>query len=111
MSILEKLFGGLAATETQMPIDATLIDVRTPVEYASGYIEGAISLPLDRLSQTVQAAIVDKARPIIVYCASGGRSASAKGVMLKLGYENVVNGGGIGGLALKLHKPICRGGE
>ena len=108
MRILGILFGNSLGAGKNLPIDAILIDVRSPTEYASGHIEGAISLQLNRLSQTIQSTIPDKNTPIIVYCVSGARSASARNGLLKLGYDNVSNGGGIGSLALKLKKAICR---
>ena len=109
MRILANLFGNLMGAEQVFPVDALLIDVRNPAEYASGYIEGAISLPLDRIGQSIQSRVPDKNTPIIVYCVSGARSAAARSGLIKLGYANVSNGGGIGSLALKLQKPICRG--
>ena len=109
MSILGNLFGSMAGVDKDLPTGAVLIDVRNPGEYAMGYIEGAISLPLDRIGQTVESRVPDKNTPIIVYCVSGARSAAARSGLIKLGYVNVSNGGGIGSLALKLQKPICRG--
>jgi len=109
MSILGNLFGSMLGVEKNLPAGAVLIDVRNPGEYASGYIEGAISLPLDRITQTIQTRVPDKNTPVIVYCLSGARSASAKNGLIKLGYTNVSNGGGIGSLALALEKTICKG--
>ena len=81
--------------------DAILIDVRSPGEFASGYIAGAISLPLDTIGQTIAAAVPNKTAAIIVYCRSGARSASARNLFIEMGYQNVSNGGGVDGLALK----------
>jgi len=109
MSILGNLFGSMVGVDKDLPDDAVLIDVRNPGEFASGYIEGAISLPLDRIDQGIEFRVPDKNTPIIVYCVSGARSAAARNGLIKLGYTNVSNGGGIGSLAIKLHKMICRG--
>jgi phage shock protein E len=109
MSFLCKLAGSLSgASADTLLADAVLIDVRSPGEYASGYIDGAISLPLDHLAKTIITAVPDKTAAIIVYCRSGARSSSAKSVLTSLGYQNVSNGGGVGGLALKLQKPVRR---
>lgn len=54
---------------------AFLLDVRTPSEFASGHIEGAINIPVQALAQRFTELPQDKA--IIVYCRSGRRSASA----------------------------------
>ncbi len=109
MSILGNLFENIMGIENDFPAGAVLIDVRNQGEYASGFIEGAISMPLDRISQSIQTKIPEKNTPIIVYCLSGARSAAAKKGLIKLGYTNVSNGGGVGSLAIKLQKTICRG--
>lgn len=75
---------------------AVLIDVRTVSEYREGHIEGAVSLPLDLINdETVSDIVPSKDINIIVYCASGNRSASAKTVLKDLGYQNVFDLGSI----------------
>jgi phage shock protein E len=109
MNFFSKLIQGMTGVSSEpLPVNAILIDVRSPGEFASGYIEGAISLPLDNIASTISAAVPDKFAAIIVYCRSGARSASARNALIGLGYQNVSNGGGVGGLALKLHKQVCR---
>ena len=109
MNFLGKIMQGLTGAASEvLPADALLIDVRSPGEYASGYIDGAISLPLDNLANSITAAVPDKTAAIIVYCRSGARSSSAKSVLTSMSYLNVSNGGGVGGLALKLQKPVRR---
>ncbi len=76
---------------------ATLVDVRTPQEYAQGHIPGAVSLPLDRLSVMAQKKLPDKDKPVIVYCLSGGRSAQAAMILTQMGYKDIRNLGGITG--------------
>lgn len=71
---------------------ATIIDVRTRGEYASGHINGSINIPLDQLSGNLKK-LKDKNHPIITCCASGMRSASAKGYLKSVGFTNVHNGG------------------
>lgn len=70
---------------------AQIIDVRTKAEFASGHIEGSINIPLQELSQNFKK--LDKKKPIITCCASGMRSASAKGILASEGYQ-AYNGGG-----------------
>ncbi|HEY9857314.1 MAG TPA: rhodanese-like domain-containing protein [Stenomitos sp.] len=72
---------------------ATIVDVRSPGEYRSGAYPGAINIPLQELPQRLGE--LSKAKPIVVYCASGGRSAAAAGVMKQAGFSDVVNGGGL----------------
>ena len=52
-----------------------IIDVRSPMEYASGHVEGSVNLPLDRFVDAHAVVIPDKAKQVVVYCASGARSS------------------------------------
>ena len=70
---------------------ATIIDVRSKAEYASGHIKGSINIPLDTLQNNLSK--IKKNKPVITCCASGMRSASAKGILQNNGFE-VYNGGG-----------------
>ena len=108
-TFLSYFLGKMMGVDNILPTNAVLIDVRSQTEYKSGFIDGAISIPLDQLSQAVQSTITEKSTPIVVYCASGARSASAKNNLIKLGYDNVSNGGAVASLALKLQKQIYRG--
>ena len=71
---------------------ATIIDVRTKGEYAGGHIRGSVNIPLDKLADNINK-LKGKDKPIITCCASGARSASAKGVLTSRGFTNVHNGG------------------
>ena len=107
ISAIVPAFGGVASGA--LPSEASLIDVRSTGEFTSGHIDGAISLPLGSIGQTIGGVVPDKTRPIIVYCQSGARSSSAKNLLNSLGYQQVFNGGGVGGLALRLGKTVRRG--
>lgn len=71
---------------------AQIIDVRTRGEYSEGHIRGSINIPLDRLQDSLSK--IKKDKPVITCCASGMRSASAKGILKSKGYKEVYNGGG-----------------
>jgi phage shock protein E len=71
---------------------AIILDVRSKGEFAGGHIKGAINLPVDSLRNNL-AKLKDKNTPIITCCASGMRSASAKGILLSNGFKEVHNGG------------------
>lgn len=73
---------------------AKLIDVRTPEEFASGHLKGAVNIPYDQISSRLAEVGNDKGQPVVVYCRSGKRSAKAKDTLEGLGYNRVVNGGG-----------------
>ncbi|MBP1630316.1 MAG: Rhodanese domain protein [Bacteroidetes bacterium] len=71
---------------------ATIVDVRTKGEYSEGHIRGSINISVDRLAQNI-GKLKGKNNPIITCCASGMRSASAKGILRSNGFTNVHNGG------------------
>jgi len=67
---------------------ARLVDVRTKDEFSGGHLPGAINIPLDELSRHVQE-LEKKKAPIVVYCASGARSAAAKRILKSKGLAEV----------------------
>lgn len=79
---------------------AQIIDVRSKGEYSSGHIKGSINIPLDSLSGNLNK--IKKDKPVITCCASGMRSASAKGILKSKGYTEVHNGGGWHSLKAKI---------
>lgn len=77
-------------------INSTLIvDVRTLDEFSTGAYPEAINIPLDELGERYMELGNNTNREIIVYCASGARSAYAQRMLNQIGYQNVKNGGGI----------------
>lgn len=80
-----------------------VIDVRTPGEWKQDHIEGATLVPYDQIGQKIAALGLDKNAPIGVFCKSGGRAETAKNSLQALGYQNVVNLGGIADARSKLH--------
>jgi rhodanese-related sulfurtransferase len=71
-----------------------VLDVREKAEYANQHIPNSINLPLSNIGSVTQL-IPDKNATIFVYCLSGGRSQSAANQMVKMGYQNIYNLGGI----------------
>lgn len=102
------LFSRSSAPAAPNP-NSRLIDVRSPGEYAGGYIDGAFNLPLDQLAARIRQDIPDLSTPLLLYCQSGMRSGMACQLLKQLGYTNVSNGGGCGTLAMQLGRPIRRG--
>jgi rhodanese-related sulfurtransferase len=70
---------------------AQIVDVRTKGEYQSGHLKGSVNIPLQVLPQNLSK--IRKDKPVIVCCASGMRSGSAKGILSSNGYAEVYNGG------------------
>ncbi len=67
---------------------AQLVDVRTEAEFVSGHVDGAVNVPLDRVG-TRAGSLVKSGKPIVVYCQSGMRSASAKRMLRAAGATEV----------------------
>lgn len=66
---------------------ALLLDVRSEGEFRGGAIPGAKNIPVQALGRRLSE--LDRARPIVVYCASGMRSASAASMLRKSGFTEV----------------------
>jgi phage shock protein E len=71
---------------------ATIVDVRTKAEFNSGHIPSSVNIPLQTLQSQLNK--INKDKPVITCCASGMRSASAKGILKANGFKEVHNGGG-----------------
>jgi rhodanese-related sulfurtransferase len=65
--------------------DWQIVDVRTPDERPDGVIDGDVLIPLDELS--ARAGEIDPARPALIYCRSGSRSAMAVAALRAAGYD------------------------
>ena len=73
--------------------DFLLIDVRNPNELNSGFIPGAVNIPVGALNDNLPN--VPKESPVVVYCGVGARSARAAAVLEEAGYTYVVDFGGM----------------
>jgi phage shock protein E len=72
---------------------ATIVDVRSKEEFASGHVEGAINIPLNEVPRRVAEFDV-MSKPLVLCCLSGGRSGQATQFLRDNGIEDVHNGGG-----------------
>jgi len=72
-----------------------ILDVRRADEFAEGHIPGAINVPNEEIGTAEIAELPDKSQLILVYCRSGRRSKEASEKLVKLGYTNIVEFGGI----------------
>ena len=72
-----------------------ILDVRTHEEFAAGHIPGAIVIPNETIGTEEIFQLPDKDQLIMVYCRSGNRSKQASDKLVKLGYTNIVEFGGI----------------
>ena len=72
-----------------------ILDVRRPDEFAAGHIPNAINVPNETIGTAEISELPDKDQLIMVYCRSGRRSKEASAKLVKLGYTNIVEFGGI----------------
>ena len=72
-----------------------ILDVRRPDEFAAGHIPNAINVPNETIGTAEISELPDKNQLILVYCRSGRRSKEASEKLVKLGYTNIVEFGGI----------------
>ena len=87
----------------KMEEGAIIIDVRTTEEFNRGHIEESMNIPLHTLEENLSL-LEDKNQIIITCCASGMRSARAKAILKKQGYQSVYNGGGWSNLQYKVQQ-------
>ena len=72
-----------------------LLDVRTEAEFLAGHISDALLIPYVEVAAWAPTALLDRDIRIFVYCQSGRRSAEAASALLRLGFTNVYDFGGI----------------
>jgi phage shock protein E len=80
--------------QEKLAAGAVVVDVRSPDEYGRGAYPGALNIPVQVLGQRMSE--IPRGKPVVVYCASGARSAMAAMMLSRAGYADVVNAGGLG---------------
>ena len=73
---------------------ARVVDVRTPEEFNEEHFPKAVNIPVDEIPARMNE-FGDKKSPLVLYCASGSRSAYAARILKSAGYVDVVNAGGL----------------
>lgn len=87
---------GAASVSSAVDSGATIIDVRTPAEFAEGHVAGATNIDVSAPDFEQRLAGLDPEASYVVYCRSGSRSADAAARMRDAGFTDVVDGGGLG---------------
>lgn len=95
----EAVYVNITAQEAKKLMDSqegyVILDTRTKEEYDQGHIPGAILIPYDEILAKAESILKDKNQLILVYCRSGRRSKLAAEDLVKLGYTNIREFGGI----------------
>lgn len=86
-----------AAGDIEVTAETILVDVRTPSEFASGHLEGAINIDVQSADFEARVSELDPNGEYVVYCRSGNRSGQAIDRMEALGFTNPVNAGSVDG--------------
>lgn len=77
-----------------------IVDVRTPAEYRAGHIPGAVNIDYREIGERPPQ--VDRDALVVTYCRSGARASRAQATLERMGFENVVNFGGVASWPEKL---------
>ena len=95
----EAVYMNITAEEAKKIMDSEegyiILDTRTQEEYDEGHIPGAIVIPHDEITDRAEEELPDKDQLLLVYCRSGRRSKLAAEALVKLGYTNIKEFGGI----------------
>ncbi len=90
--------GSLSACSTSEPLDmstvAAVIDVRTPAETSTGYLEGALLFDIQGSDFNSQLETLDKGANYVIYCRSGNRAGAAIDQMKSLGFTGTLTNAG-----------------
>jgi phage shock protein E len=99
IAVLLGVTAGLAACSSAEPVELTqdtvIIDVRTPGEFATGHLEGAINIDVQSPDFAAQVMELDKDGEYFIYCRSGNRSGQAIAQMNQMGFSDMDNGGSV----------------
>lgn len=95
----EAIYVNITAQQAKEIMDSQegyiILDTRTQAEYDEGHIPGAILIPYDEILEKAESVLTRKDQLILVYCRSGRRSKLAAEDLVKLGYTNIKEFGGI----------------
>ena len=85
-----------------------VIDVRTPMEFAEGHLEGAINIDVQTMDFASRIQELDVAGTYVIYCRSGNRSGAAIEQMKTMGFTNLTNGGAVASASALTGLPIVQ---
>jgi rhodanese-related sulfurtransferase len=92
-------FGVAACAPAAEPVGLVegtiIIDVRTPAEYATGHLDGALNIDVQGADFAAKISELDPSQPYFIYCRSGNRSGQAISQMANMGFGLMINGGSV----------------
>lgn len=94
----EGAYHKITAEEAKKMMDdggVTVVDVRTAQEFTDGHIPGAVLVPNEDIGDEQPEALPEKDAVLLVHCRTGVRSKQASDKLVKMGYQNVYDFGGI----------------
>lgn len=83
---------GCSAPSVEITPDTVVIDVRTPAEFASGHLEGAVNIDVQSPDFAQKVSELDPEGDYFIYCRSGNRSQAAISQMHQMGFQNMTDG-------------------
>ena len=86
---------GCSSQTVDMSTVTAVIDVRTPEEFATGHLDGAVNINWEDPTFADQVATLDKDGVYVLYCRSGNRAGQAIDAMTSIGFTNLTNAGGV----------------
>lgn len=86
---------GCSSQTVDMTTVTAVIDVRTPEEFATGHLDGAVNINWEDPTFTDQVATLDKDGVYVLYCRSGNRAGQALDAMTSMGFANLTNAGSV----------------
>jgi len=98
MQEADEAYHKITAEEAKKMMDegsVTVVDVRTAQEYTDGHIPGAVLVPNEEIGDEQPSALPDKDAVLLIHCRTGVRSRQASDKLIKMGYKNVYDFGGI----------------
>jgi len=84
----------MSSLESKIKAEAKVVDVRTKEEFSEEHYPSAVNIPIDQLGRKLNE-LGEKGTTIVLYCATGARSAFAARVLKSAGFTDVVNAGGL----------------
>ena len=97
-----------AAPTVEVTSSTTVIDVRTPAEFAEGHLDGAVNIDVSSPSFAKAIAQLPTDGEYVVYCRSGNRSAQAVSQMKSLGFTNLTDVGGVQSASAATGLPVVQ---